>query len=82
MWWALALMLLGLIDRWRRVAMGMLWIGLVTLGLLGFRAIPDALLRPLENRYPVPVTQEGTRHAGMIVLGGATGHPDLFLARG
>ena len=82
MWWALALLLLGLTERWRRDALGMLWIGLVTLGLLGFRAVPDALLRPLENRYPMPTPQEVARHSGMIVLGGATGHPDLFLAHG
>lgn len=82
MWWALALLLLGIIERWRRVLLGMLWIGLVMLGLFGFKAIPDALLRLLENRYPVPMPQEVTRHAGMIVLGGATGHPDLFLAHG
>ena len=58
LWWALALVLLGLTDRWRRAALRMLWVGLAVLGLLGFRAIPDALLRPLENRYPVPTAQE------------------------
>lgn len=51
LWWALGLMMLG---RWRRVATGMLWGGLVLLCLLGFTALPDMLLRPLENRYPVP----------------------------
>ena len=60
----------------------MLWIGLVTLCLLGFSAIPDTLLGPLENRYPVPTPQEVTRHADLIVLGGATGRPDLFVAHG
>jgi uncharacterized SAM-binding protein YcdF (DUF218 family) len=82
MWWAIALLLLGLFDSWRRAALGMLWFGLVALGLLGFRAIPDALLRPLENRYPVPTPQEVVRFAGVIVLGGAIGHSDLFLAHG
>ena len=51
LWWGVALLALG---RWRRVALGMLWLGLVVLGLLGFEALPQALLRPLENRYPVP----------------------------
>lgn len=60
----------------------MLWAGLAVLGLLGFRAIPDALLRPLENRFPVPTAQEVSRHAGMIVLGGAIQHPSVFLAHG
>ena len=41
LWWALALVLLGLTDRWHRTALRMLWVGLAVLGLLGFRAIPD-----------------------------------------
>lgn len=82
LWWALALVLLGLTDRWRRAALGMLWVGLAVLGLLGFRAIPDALLRPLENRYPVPAAEEVSRHVGMIVLSGAIQHPGVFLAHG
>ncbi len=75
-------MLLSLADRFRRTALGMLWTGLLVFCLLGFRAIPDALLRPLENRYPVPSAQEVSGHLGMIVLGGATQHPRVFLARG
>ena len=77
MWWVLALLIL---MRWRRLAVIMLWSGLAVLGLLGFQAIPDALLRPLENRYPVPVAETIERHAGIIVLGGAVGHPDSFVA--
>ena len=46
----------------------MLWSGLAALGLLGFQAIPDALLRPLENRYPVPAGETIERHVGCIVL--------------
>ena len=79
LWWALALLIL---TRWRRPAVIMLWSGLVMLGLLGFRAIPDALLRPLENRYPVPTAEAVDRHVGIIVLGGAVGHPDSFAAHG
>jgi uncharacterized SAM-binding protein YcdF (DUF218 family) len=55
------------------------WTGLC---LLGFQAIPDVLLRPLENRYPVPTAEAIDRHAGIIVLGGAVGHPDSFVAHG
>ena len=51
LWWGVALLM---ISRWRRAALGMLWLGLVVLGLLGFEALPHALLRPLENQYPVP----------------------------
>lgn len=79
LWWALALLIL---TRWRRPAGIMLWSGLVVLGLLGFSAIPDALLRLLENRYPVPTTEAVDRHVGIIVLGGAVGHPDSFASHG
>lgn len=68
LWWALGLLLL---NRWRRVAIVMLWGGLAVLGLLGVEAIPDALLRPLENRFPIPAPAAIPRHAGVIVLGGA-----------
>lgn len=56
----------------------MLWAGLRMLAALGLTAIPDALLRSTENRDSVPLPQEVARHAGIFVLGGATGHPDLF----
>lgn len=79
LWWAVALLVL---MRWRRPAVFMLWTGLVVLGLLGFRAIPDALLRPLENRYPIPAADAIDRHVGVIVLGGAVGSPAIFEAHG
>ncbi len=79
LWWALALLLL---MRRRAPAVIMLWAGLVALSLLGFRTIPDALLRPLENRYPIPVAEAIDRHIGIIVLGGAVGDPDSFAAHG
>lgn len=79
MWWILALLIL---MRWRRPAVMMLWGGLAALGLLGFQVIPDALLRPLENRYSVPPAETIERHVGVIVLGGAVGHPDSFVAHG
>jgi uncharacterized SAM-binding protein YcdF (DUF218 family) len=79
LWWGVALLLL---TRLHKVAMGMLWSGLVVLGLLGFKAIPDALLRPLENRYPVPTVQSVDGHVGMIVLGGAIGRPEVYQAHG
>jgi uncharacterized SAM-binding protein YcdF (DUF218 family) len=36
----------------------------------------------LENRYSVPAAETIERHAGVIVLGGAVGHPDSFVAHG
>lgn len=79
LWWALALLLQ---QRWRRLAAAMLWGGLMVLGLLGFEAGPHALLRTLENRYPVPTAEAVGRHVGVIVLGGATEHPDIYQAHG
>lgn len=79
LWWALALLML---QRWRRLAAAMLWGGLVVLGLMGFEAGPHALLRTLENRYPVPTAEAVGRHVGVIVLGGATEHPDIYQAHG
>ena len=79
LWWALALLIL---NRRRRAAMIMLWSGLAGLGLLGFQFIPDALLRPLESRYPVPAVNDIDRHRGIIVLGGAVGPPESFTAHG
>ena len=77
LWWAVALLV---ISRWRRSAVGMLWSGLAVLGLLGFEALPHALLRPLENTYPVPSAAVVDRHVGLVVLGGATQHPGSFQA--
>lgn len=81
-WWGVALLMLQMSPVMRHAAKGMLWAGLVALGLLGFEVVPNALLRPLENRYPVPVAQLLDRYAGVIVLGGATGHPNIYQAHG
>jgi uncharacterized SAM-binding protein YcdF (DUF218 family) len=77
LWWGVALLV---ISRWRRAAMGMLWLGLAVLGLLGFEALPHALLHPLENQYPVPTAAVVDRHVGVVVLGGATQHPRSYQA--
>jgi uncharacterized SAM-binding protein YcdF (DUF218 family) len=77
LWWGVALLV---ISRWRRAALGMLWLGLLVLGLLGFEALPHALLRPLENQYPVPSAAVVDRHLGVVVLGGATQHPRSYQA--
>ena len=81
-WWGVALLLLTFLATWRRAALRMLWSGLAVLGLLGFEAGPHALLRPLENRYPVPTAEAVGRHVGVMVLGGATEHPDIYQAHG
>lgn len=79
LWWLLALLLLG---RKPQAARRMLWSGLLGLGLLGFQAIPDALLRPLENRYALPAPEALPQYAGVIVLGGALEHPASWVAHG
>jgi uncharacterized SAM-binding protein YcdF (DUF218 family) len=57
-----------------------LWGGLVVLGLLGFNALVEALLRSLESRFNVPNVTQGGQYTGVIVLGGATGNPGIFKA--
>jgi uncharacterized SAM-binding protein YcdF (DUF218 family) len=81
LWWLLALLLLSL-PRFRRLASSMLWGGILVLGLLGFTAAPDALLRSLESQYKAPNMAQGESYAGLIVLGGATGSPGIFKAHG
>ena len=78
-WWVFSLLL---VKRWQRAALMMLWGGVAALGLLGFQAMPDGLLRPLENRYAVPAVDIVERHIGIIVLGGALQHPGSFVAHG
>lgn len=86
LWWLFALLVLGRSGRLKgisqRIGLGLLWTGLLALGLLGFEALPHALLRPLENRYPIPQATTLDRYAGVIVLGGALENPDLYLAHG
>mgnify|MGYP000082377523 FL=1 len=79
LWWLLALVLL---PRFRRLASSMLWGGMLVLGLLGFSAVPDALLRSLESQYKAPNLMQSGPYAGVIVLGGATGSPSVYKAHG
>ena len=79
LWWLVALVLL---PRFRRFATSMLWGGMLVLGLLGFSAVPGALLRSLEGQYKAPTLTQSNPYAGMIVLGGATGSPGIFKAHG
>ena len=60
----------------------MLWGGLLIFGILGFNAIPDALLRSLENQYKAPSLTQSDQYLGVIVLGGATGNPGIYKAHG
>jgi uncharacterized SAM-binding protein YcdF (DUF218 family) len=79
LWWLLALVLL---PRFRRLASSMLWGGMLVFGLLGFSALPDALLRSLESQFKAPNLMQSGPFAGVIVLGGATGSPSVYKAHG
>jgi uncharacterized SAM-binding protein YcdF (DUF218 family) len=79
LWWLLALVLL---PRFRRLAAPMLWGGMVVFGLLGFSAVPSALLQSLESRFKVPNLTSSDQYAGVIVLGGATGSPGIYKTHG
>ena len=78
-WCLLALIFL---QRFRRVSSSMLWSGLFIFGMLGFKAIPDALLRSLENQYKAPSVTQSDPYLGVIVLGGAMGNPSIYKAHG
>ena len=80
-WWCVALVLLS-VSSFRRIAICILWSGLMVLGLLGFNAVPDAMLRSLENRFPVPNLTQSNEYLDVIVLGGATGGPTIYKAHG
>ena len=60
----------------------MLWGGLFIFSMLGFNAIPDALLRSLENQFKVPSLTQSDQYLGVIVLGGAMGNPGIYKAHG
>jgi uncharacterized SAM-binding protein YcdF (DUF218 family) len=79
--WLLLLWLLSLLlpGRLQRLARRLQWTGLAALALLGFLALPDALVRPLENRYPVPSEAQLAQAAGVIVLGGSFERPAIAL---
>ena len=79
--WLLLLWLLSLLlpGRLQRLARRLQWTGLAALALLGFLALPDALVRPLENRYPVPSEAQLAQAACVIVLGGSFERPAIAL---
>lgn len=69
-WWA--------VPHQPKLARRWVGAGLVLLALLGWQPLPDALIRPLENQYPVPA-EPLQAYAGLIVLGGALDHPRSFV---
>jgi uncharacterized SAM-binding protein YcdF (DUF218 family) len=55
---------------------------MLVFGLLGFNAVPEALLRSLENQFKVPILTSNDQYEGVILMGGATGSPGIYMAHG
>ena len=68
---------LFLLTRISRFAASMLEAGLVVLGFLVLNTLPEALLRSLESGFNVAILTQGDQYAGVIVLGDATGRPNI-----
>lgn len=58
-------------TAWRRLARVLLWSGIAALLVCGLSPLGDALIRPLEQRFPRADAERGAPVAGIIVLGGA-----------
>ena len=58
-------------TAWHRAGRRLLVGGLVALVVGGLTPLSEALILPLENRFPRPDLGRGGPIAGMIVLGGA-----------
>jgi uncharacterized SAM-binding protein YcdF (DUF218 family) len=58
-------------TRWQRLGRRLLIGGLIVLVVIGLSPISDALIAPLENRFPRADLQQGGPVTGIIVLGGA-----------
>lgn len=75
--WAAVLFGLSLVlwgQSWRRAAVGVMLAALGWTGLVGWLALPEALLRELENRHPAPVEVAAGQlqaYTGVVVLGGS-----------
>ena len=63
------IVLLG--TRWQRLGRRLLVGGLAVLVVIGLSPISDALIVPLENRFPRADLERGGPVTGIIVLGGA-----------
>lgn len=82
LFWVLALLTASVLLAWRRPRTGRTLSALALLALvLGcWTSGPEALLRSLEARYPVPSGLDMQRYQGIVVLGGALSSPELWQA--
>ncbi|MFL9824535.1 YdcF family protein [Rhodoplanes sp. SY1] len=80
-----AVMVLGLlglvlmVTRFARLGRGLVVASLVLLAIFGWSPLGNALMVPLEERFP-PFRDDGRPIAGIVILGGAT-TPDVAAAR-
>jgi uncharacterized SAM-binding protein YcdF (DUF218 family) len=58
-------------TAWKRLGQRLLWGALAALLVCGLSPLGDALIRPLEQRFPRADLEQGAPVAGIIVLGGA-----------
>lgn len=78
--WIFLLMVFGLLLGRRNPARGrgLLWACLAVVLVLGWRPIPDLIVRSLESTVPAPASPSDPRwraYAGVVVLGGALENP-------
>ena len=81
----MVLLLCGLLlwTRRPRLGRGLAWAALLALIASTWTPIPVALLHRLEARYPAPPSDLDLRaYAGVVVLGGALSHSNLWEAHG
>jgi uncharacterized SAM-binding protein YcdF (DUF218 family) len=81
LFWVLLLLSTGLVvGRWRqRLGRRLQWAALGALLVSGWSPLPDTLLRDLELRYPpLPPDANLQRYVGVVVLGGALAHSDIW----
>ncbi len=82
LFWVLALLLASLVLARRRPRAGrtLSTLALLVLVLGCWTSGPEALLRNLEARYPVPAGLDLQGYQGIVVLGGALSSPELWQA--
>lgn len=74
--WVFLMMLVGLMLGWRHPGRGrgLIWTALAALVVLGWRPLPDLLVRSLERQAPAPAPPSDVQwsgYTGVVVLGGA-----------
>lgn len=81
LFWVLALLVTSLLlTSRRRLRMGRIfsWLALLTLVGASWTSAPEAMLRTLESRHPVPTGLDMDKQVGIVVLGGGLASPELW----